>query len=305
MRDEDRKMVEELRKIGGKPCLAMATFFEEAEENPAKVMEKAADFSKNLPQPITDLEGLLEVARGIARDLLADAAEKAARREALKTATTIETLIETSEQLLYEGDFAGARSGFADAVAKSEAAFGVESQKLIVPLMGLARAAGQSGGLAEELALQRRAIAIAEDSLGDDDMLRAECLHAHGVSTWASGDAFAAADLMARALVVVRRADVDPSPFLAPLIGALVDAKRTGEALPLARELLRLEGEGTSGKTDLTTLFVVGQALREAGAHAEARVVLQRFLDEYGDSGNAEIRAQVRGWLAELPIGKA
>lgn len=309
MRDEDRKMVEELRKIGGKPCLAMATFFEEAERSPETVMAKAADLSANLPEPITDVEGLLEVARSIAKDLIADAAEKEARREALKTIATIDGLVEASERMLYEGDFAGAREGFTSAVAKIEVAFGPESKELVIPLMGLARASSQEATapgakLDAELALQRRAVKIAEDALGEKDMVRAECLHAHGVSTWASGDANGGADLLQRALVIAERAGVDTSPFLAPLIGALLDAKRAGDALPHARELLVLESKSGS-LADLTTLFVVGQALREAGAHREAREVLQRFLDGYGESGNPEIRDQVRSWIAALPIAKA
>lgn len=303
MRDEDRKMVEELRRIGGKPCLAMATFFEEAERSPETVMAKAADLSANLPEPITDVEGLLEVARSIAKDLIADAAEKAARREALKTMETVDGLVEAAERMLYEGDFEGAREGFAAAVTKIEATFGMESKELIPPLMGLARANGQAK-LDDELTLQRRAVKIAEETLSEKDVMRAEVLHAHGVSTWATGDANAGAELLERALVIAKRAGVDAAPFLAPLVGALLDAKRAGDALPHARELLRLESGGGT-PADLTTLFVVGQALREAGAHDEARAVLTRFLDAYGESGNPEIRDQVRSWIAALPIAKA
>ncbi|MBS2019063.1 MAG: tetratricopeptide repeat protein [Deltaproteobacteria bacterium] len=309
MRDDDRRMVEALRRIGGKPHLAMATFFEEAERSPEAVLAKAADLSANLPEPITDVEGLLEVARSIAKDLISDAEEKEARREALKTIQTIEGLVEAAERMLYDGDFAGAREGFASAVAKTEAAFGSEAKELIAPLMGLARATGQGsmaagGKLDEELALQRRAVKIAEDTLSEKDAIRAEVLHAHGVSVWAGGDASSGAELLERALEIAKRAGIDPSPFLAPLVGALLDAQRAGEAVPHARELLRLESGGGS-PADLTTLFVVGQALRDAGAHDEARVVLQRFLDGYGESGNPEIREQVRGWIAALPVAKA
>lgn len=303
MRDEDRKMVEELRRIGGKPHLAMATFFEEAERNPESVLAKAAEFSANLPEPIADVEGLLEVARSIAQDLITDDAEKAARREALKTIQTIEGLVEAAERMLYESDFDGAREGFAAAVTKIEAAFGPESKELIPALMGLARANGQ-GKLDDELSLQRRAVKIAEETLSDKDVMRAEVLHAHGVSTWAGGDSTAGAELLERGLEIAKRAGVDVAPFLAPLIGALLDAKRPGEALPHARELLRLESGGGT-PADLTTLFVVGQALREAGAHDEARTALTRFLDAYGESGNPEIREQVRSWIAALPIAKA
>ena len=70
------------------------------------------------------------------------------------------------------------------------------------------------------------------------------------------------------------------------------------DALPHARELLRLEE--ASSAADLTTLFIVGQCLRDAGAIDEARAVLERFLVAFGEDGNPTIRDEVRGWLASL-----
>jgi hypothetical protein len=106
-------------------------------------------------------------------------------------------------------------------------------------------------------------------------------------------------DLLSRALDVAMAAGAETAPFLPPLIGALLDAKRAPEALPHARALLRLEEKG--GPTDLTTLFVIGQALRDGGAYEEARVVLERFLTAYGEEGHPDIRDEVRRWLAALP----
>jgi len=303
MREDDRKLVEELRRIGGKPCLAIAAFLEDAEARPDVVLAKAREMEANLPEPVADLETLLENARAIATDLIEDAAQKEARREALKTAGSIDELIEASERMLYEGDFSGARQGFADAVAKTEEAFGEGAKQLVVPLMGLARASGQEATspgarVEEELRIQARALAIAEATLPGADLILAEVLHAHGVTTWASGNTARAVELLGRALEVATSAGADVSAFLPPLVGALLDAGRPLDALPHARALLALEASG--GKTDLTTLFVIGQALRDAGAHEEARVVLQRFLDEYGEEGNPAIRDEVRGWLAKL-----
>lgn len=304
MRDDDRILVGELRKIGSKPCLAIASFFEEADEHPEKVMEKAREMESRLPEAMMDMDALLENARAIAKDLLADAEQKAARLEALKAAGTVDALVEHAERLLYEGEFADAKAAFAEAVERTEAAFGPEARELVVPLMGLARASGQENGgpgskMEEELALQKRAVQIAEATLKPNDLLLAEVVHSHGVSTWASGDSTGAIELLRKSLEVAERAASDKAPFIPPLIGALLDAKRSPEALPLARELLRLEESGT--ETDLTTLFVVGQALRDAGAWAEARTVLERFLEAYGEGGNPAIKEEVRGWLAMLP----
>ena len=309
MRDDDRNLVEALRRIGSKPCLAIASFFEEADEHPEKVMEKAREMEARLPEAMMDLDALLENARAIAQDLLADAEQKAARLEALKAAGTVDALVEHAERLLYEGEVAEAKVAFAEAVERTEAAFGPEARELVVPLMGLARSSGQAAGgpgatpgagsMDEELALQRRAVAIAEATMKPNDLLLAEVVHAYGVSTWASGDATAAIVLLRKSLEVAERAGADKAPFLAPLIGALLDAKRAPEALPHARELLALEEGGA--ETDLTTLFVVGQAFRDGGAFAEARIVLERFLESYGEGGNPAIRDEVRGWLAKLP----
>jgi len=306
MRDDDQQLVSELKKIGDKPCLAMAHFFEEAERDPERVVARARQ-AEGLPESMTTLDALLENARAIARELVAEAAQKAERRlAAQRTDASIDAIIEDAERLLYEGDFAAAKAGFANAVTKTEEAFGASSQALVVPLMGLARASGGETGrsgpaLDDELGIQRRALGIAEATLADDDMLLAECLHAHGVSTWASGDASKAVELLKRSVDVVTRAGAeDKGAFLAPLVGALLDAKRPEDALPYARELLAAAEGG--GETDLTTLFVVGQAFRDAGAHEEARAVLERFLAGYaGDGQSGEIRDLVRGWLAALP----
>ncbi|MDB5212689.1 MAG: Serine/threonine protein kinase [Myxococcaceae bacterium] len=215
----------------------------------------------------------------------------------------LSALVEDGEGLLYDGDYAGARRIFEEAVAQAEAAHGEQAKEMIVPLMGLARASGENNAQAcaqmeRELAVQRRALAIAETALPSDDPLLAECLHAHGVSVWANGEPARAVELLLRALDVMRRAGGDAHGYLGPLVGALLDAKRSLDALPHARELLRLEE--ASSPADLTTLFIVGQCFRDAGATEEARVVLERFLVAFGDDGNPAIRDEVRGWLSGL-----
>jgi len=220
----------------------------------------------------------------------------------------ISALVEDGERQLADGDYSGARRIFEEAVAQAELTHGDRAKQLIVPLMGLARAAGENNAAAcaqmeRELEVQRRALRIAEAALADDDPLLAECLHAHGVSVWASGHPARAVELLGRALEVVRRADCDAHGYLGPLVGALLDAKRSADALPHARELLRLEE--TSSPADLTTLFIVGQCFRNAGATEEARVVLERFLTAFGEEGNPTIRDEVRAWLRELDAERA
>ena len=151
-----------------------------------------------------------------------------------------------------------------------------------------------------ELEVQRRAVAIAEATLPADDLLLAECLHAHGVSVWANGQPAPAVELLLRALDVVRSAGGDVHGYLEPLVGALLDAKRAVDALPHAREQLRLET--ASAPADLTTLFIVGQCFRDAGATEEARTVFARFLSTFGADGNPAIRDEVRGWLRALEM---
>ena len=212
----------------------------------------------------------------------------------------LSALVLKGESLLNDGDYAAARRVFEEAVAHAEKAHGERAKELIVPLMGLARASGENNATAceqmdRELAVQRRGLAIAEMALSGDDPLLAECFHAHGVSVWASGDPVRAVELLLRALDVVRRAEVDAHGYLGPLVGALLDARRAADALPHARELLRLED--ASSPADLTTLFIVGQAFRDAGAIEEARAVLERFLIAFGEDGNPAIRDEVRGWL--------
>ncbi|MDB4942521.1 MAG: Tetratricopeptide repeat-containing protein [Labilithrix sp.] len=214
------------------------------------------------------------------------------------------TLVEGGEAHLYDGDYAGARRLFAKAVAVLEQLHGPDAPDLIAPLMGLARATGENNASAspeidQELAVQTRALAIAEKSLDADDPLLAEVLHAHGVSTWASGRAAEGVALLERALAVARAAGLGPASYIAPLLGALLDARRADDTLPHARELLALEA-ASGGAADLTTLFVVGQCFREAGALAEARAVFERFLAAWGEEGNPVIREQVEQWLAEL-----
>ncbi len=193
----------------------------------------------------------------------------------------ISALVEDGEVQLKAGDYAAARRVFEEAVAQAELTHGDKAKELIVPLMGLARASGENDASASEpmdreLAVQRRALAIAEPALAANDPLLAEVLHAHGVSVWASGDAPGAVVLLVRALDVVRSAGGDPHGYLGPLVGALLDAQRGPEALPHARELLRLED--ASSPADLTTLFIVSQCFRDAGAADEATAVMQRFL---------------------------
>ena len=215
----------------------------------------------------------------------------------------ISALVEDGEVHLQTADYAGARRIFEEAVAQCELTHGPHARELIVPLMVLARAAGENHASAcdpmdRELAVQERALAIAEAALAADDPLLAEVLHAHGVSVWASGHPTRAVDLLVRALGVVRRAGGDAHGYLGPLVGALLDAQRSTDALPHARELLRLEE--TSSPADLTTLFVVGQCFRDAGATEEARVVLERFLAAPGADGDATIRNDVQTWLSTL-----
>ena len=193
----------------------------------------------------------------------------------------ISALVEDGEVHLTAGDYAGARRLFEEAVAQGELTHGDKAKELIVPLMGLARASGENDASASEpmdreLAVQRRALAIAESALAANDPLLAEVLHAHGVSVWASGNAKDAVDLLVRALAVARHAGGDPHGYLGPLVGALLDAQRSPEALPHARELLRLED--ASSPADLTTLFIVSQCFRDAGAADEASAVMKRFL---------------------------
>ena len=214
----------------------------------------------------------------------------------------LSALVDDGESHLAGGDYAGARRIFEAAVAHAERAHGDGAKELIVPLMGLARAAGEDNASASdemdrELEVQRRAVAIAEATLPGDDLLLAECLHAHGVSVWANGQPAPAVKLLLRALDVVRRGGGDAHGYLGPLVGALLDDKRAADALPHARELLRLE-DATA--PDLTTLFIVGQCLREAGANEEAHVVFGRFLAAFGESGNPTIRDEVRGWMSAL-----
>jgi tetratricopeptide (TPR) repeat protein len=215
----------------------------------------------------------------------------------------LSALVEDGESRLHDGDYAGARRIFEEAVAQAEREHGERAKELIVPLMGLARAAGENNATAceqmeRELEVQKRALSIAEAALPDDDLLLAECLHAHGVSVWASGEPARAVELLVRALDVVRRGGGDAHGYLGPLVGALLDAKRALDALPHARELLRLED--ASSPADLTTLFVVGQCFRDAGATEEARAVLERFLEAFGEEGNPAIRDDVRRWLSTL-----
>ena len=61
------------------------------------------------------------------------------------------------------------------------------------------------------------------------------------MTVWASGEPARAVELLVRALDVVRRGGGDAHGYLGPLVGALLDAKRAADALPHARELLRLE----------------------------------------------------------------
>lgn len=216
----------------------------------------------------------------------------------------ISALVEDGEVHLHDGDYTGARRVFEEAVAQAELTHGERGKELIVPLMGLARALGENNASAceqmdRELEVQRRALSIAESALPDGDPLLAECLHAHGVSVWASGNPGRAIELLGRALAVVRRAGGDAHGYLGPLVGALLDSKRSAEALPHARELLRLEE--TSSPADVTTLFIVGQCFRDAGATDEARAVLERFLAAFGEDGNAAVRDEVRTWLGSLP----
>lgn len=215
------------------------------------------------------------------------------------------TLVEQGESHLSGGDYVGARRIFEEAVAQAERAHGDHAKELIVPLMGLARASGEDHATASrqmdrELEVQRRAVAIAEATLPADDLLLAECLHAHGVSVWANGQPAPAVELLLRALDVVRSGGGDAHGYLEPLVGALLDDKRAVDALPHARELLRLEN--ASAPADLTTLFIVGQCFRDAGATEEARAVLGRFLSTFGAEGNPSIRDEVRGWLSALDM---
>ena len=215
----------------------------------------------------------------------------------------ISALVEDGERHLSDGNYAGARRIFEEAVAQAELTHGERAKELIVPLMGLARASGENNASAceqmdRELDVQRRALRIAEGVLDERDPLLAECLHAHGVSVWASGHPGRAVELLGRALEVVRRAGCDAHGYLGPLVGALLDTKRPADALPHARELLRLEE--TSSPADLTTLFIVGQCFRDAGATEEARAVLERFLTAFGEEGNEAIRDEVRAWLSGL-----
>jgi len=134
----------------------------------------------------------------------------------------VSALVEDGEGLLFDGDYAGARRIFEEAVARAEAAHGARAKEMIVPLMGLARASGENHASAgaemeRELEVQRRALSIAESALAGDDPLLAECLHAHGVSVWANGEPARAVELLVRALAIVKRTKGDAHGYLGPL----------------------------------------------------------------------------------------
>jgi hypothetical protein len=63
----------------------------------------------------------------------------AARRERQLMTDALSALVEDGEGLLHDGDYAGARRIFEEAVAQAEAEHGVRAKEMIVPLMGLAR----------------------------------------------------------------------------------------------------------------------------------------------------------------------
>ena len=62
----------------------------------------------------------------------------------------LSALVEDGESQLYDGDYAGARRIFEEAVAYAERAHGENAKELIVPLMGLARASGENNATACE-----------------------------------------------------------------------------------------------------------------------------------------------------------
>lgn len=224
--------------------------------------------------------------------------------EALTDALSrLSRLVDDGEDKLSAGDYAAARGVFEEAVVEAERSHGAAAKELIVPLMGLARASGENNATAcepmdRELEIQRRALTIAEAALPADDPLLAEVLHAHGVSVWASGEPSRAVELLVRALDIVQKAGSDEHGYLGPLVGALLDAKRAADALPYARDLLRLED--ASSPADLTTLFLLGQCFRDAGATQDAKAVFERFLVAFGEDGNPVIRDEVTSWLSAL-----
>jgi tetratricopeptide (TPR) repeat protein len=211
----------------------------------------------------------------------------------------LERLLEEGATYFDEGDFGRARLIFAEAVRLAEAR-GPRARELVAPLMWLAKATGEliegpSGEIEQQLAIERSAIAIAEEALADDAWLP-HYLHMHAVTLWRAKYHRDAETVLSRALDVALSTRVDSSFYEGTLAVLLLDLARPDEALVYARRSLR-EAEG--GNEDVMGLYRLGLCLKETGPNDEARATLERFLAACPEA-DPELRERVHGWIRDL-----
>ncbi len=198
-----------------------------------------------------------------------------------------------------EMDFGSARAAFAAALALAEAQHGPRSREVVAPLMWLAKATGElqqapCPELEQQVAIERRGIVIAEETLAGDAAWLAHYLNMHGVTLWVSKHYEEAEAALRRALAVAVTTGKDSSLYEGTLADLLLDLGRPGEALVHARRsVTSAEGE------DMLGLYRVGLCLRETGPKDEAREVFERFLAASPEI-DPELRERVNGWMRDL-----
>lgn len=212
------------------------------------------------------------------------------------------------EQLMKDGaasfdemDFGSARVSFAAALALAEAQHGPRSREVLAPLMWLAKATGElrqapCPELDQQLAIERRAIVIAEEALATDAPWLAHYLNMHGVTLWMNKQYEEAEAALRRALAVAVTTGKDSSLYEGTLADLLLDLDRPQEALVLARRSLR-SSEG--GNEDMLALYRLGLCLRETGPTDEAREVFEKFLAVFPEV-DPELLERVNGWIRDL-----
>lgn len=213
----------------------------------------------------------------------------------------LEALTQQGAAHIEDTNFAAARAVFAEVVRLAEIDSGPDSPELVDALMWLAKATGDNqhspcNELEQQVTLQRRALAIANNAFRQDDIRLAHCFYTHALTLWASGRRDEALAAGKRAIDILAATAADDRFYSRWMVAMLLDAGLPHEALPYARRSLGVLG---GEEPDVVGLYRLGRCLREAGAKDEAREVLQRFLVAFAD-GDEETRSRVADWIRDL-----
>ena len=218
------------------------------------------------------------------------------------------------KRLCQAARYGEARRIFERGIHLAEAIWGQEASELISPLMWLAiavdeRRPHEHPDCPRVLALEERALRIAETAFGRDHPQTASVLEGLGMTLWTLKRLEEARNAIAEALRVISRYAGEgwrTNALIRTMVSILLEMRRPDDALPFCeRALLIATKAGGDTIEMMTASWQFGRCLLDVGRGTEALPHLERALAirvsrrPPGFKGEDAISEELREWIAE------